>query len=518
MVLPTLSHILRSSAAAPNLGTCILEVPFATVTVTPVSIANAAKYKYRLLDCRAFAERKSLRILEFEDLPEHKYGTISYVWRGLQPKDDSPPIIAIDGTKGNGKASVDLLRLACVALLRLGCDLVWLDGLCIIQGDKDDKDWQMQRMYGIYKKCKTCLVIPGGLLRLTELTEETTWIHRAWTLQEAIAPSSAECLFAWKDGDCTLQTNMSTAVSEVEEGVAAIADMKSLLETSLKADYRVSKFDEDSGVSTELPDGEQIKLLGQGSQLDALIGALDLREQEGMENAIWRSSFMRTAKFPEDNVFSIMGLMGVTLNTKAFKEGERLEATIALMQAMLEKGHRAEWLGIATRIENNPRLSTIPAFPEPNPDGRAVVTTAEGDKEVASLIDGWWMIADTPKGTLDVAGYLDFKAQAAPVRKRQDGSSRTGFASVDGRQWEVLPASSGPLYAVVIGTKTPYLNGVYPSMVDPDSVVLMLVEERVGGKFCAIEYAFISEDKTTGDGWGLKTFKVGGPTKNDTEA
>ncbi|KAK7416651.1 hypothetical protein QQZ08_011917 [Neonectria magnoliae] len=498
-------------------GKCVLEVPFATVTSAPISIANVAKYKFRLLDCRKFAERKSLRILEFDNLPENKYGTISYVWRGLQPKDNDLPIITIDGTKGNGKASVDVLRIACVALLRLGCEFVWLDGLCIIQGDEDDKGWQMQHMYDIYKKCKTCLIIPGGLLRLGELTEETTWIHRAWTLQEAIAPPTADCLFSWKDGDCTLQTNMSTAVSEIEKGVAAIADMKSLLETSLKPDYRVSKYDEDSGITTELPDGDQIKILGQDTQLEALIGALDLREQEGMENAIWRSCFMRTAKYPVDNVFSIMGVMGVTLDTGAFKNGQRIEATIALMRALLEKGHRAEWLGIATRIENNPDLSTIPVFPEPNPAGKAIITTKEGDKEVASMMDGWWMIADTPKGILDAAGYLKFRGRAAPIQKRQAGSSHSGFASVDGCQWEVLPADRGSLYAVVIGTKTPYQNGVSGSYVDPDDVVLMLVEERVPGKFCATEYAFVSKDKTEGEVWTPKSLMVGGPTQKIAE-
>ncbi|KAH6890291.1 hypothetical protein B0T10DRAFT_485478 [Thelonectria olida] len=485
-------------------GKCILEVPFSSLTAPPISISSAQPCRFRLVDCRSFKEGRSLRILEFNELPASQYATISYVWRGLQPTADVAQMI-IDGTDKKGRISVDVLRIACGALLELGCELLWVDGLCIIQGNETDKGWQMQRMYDIYKSCAKCLVVPGGLLRLAELPEETSWIHRAWTLQEAIAPPSAECLFSWTAGECILQSNMSTAVHEVEKGVAAIANMKSLLETSMSSRCAVIKEGDEEDSETEV----EVKILGNGSQLQALLGALDLRGVAGFENAVWRSSFTRTAKYAVDNVYAIMGVLGVTLNTLKFGQNDRVPATIELMQALLDKGHQAEWLAIATKMENNPSISTIPVFPEPSPAGKAVVKTEQGEVDVSSLMDGWWMIADTPKGVLDSAGYLEFNAPAASIKKASPGASNPDTRLGDDADWEVLPTHEGPFYAVFVGTKQPYLNGVAPWISDPNDCVLMLLEEHLPGKFHSIGYVFASKAALESQAWSAASFMVG---------
>lgn len=493
-------------------GKCILNIPFEEITDDEVSLADVTPCKYRLVECRSFEERKNLRIFEFEKLPTRKYGAISYVWRGLEPK-DNPPKITVAGTGGTGVMSVEVLRIACKALRKRKCEFLWLDGLCIIQGSTADKNWQMERMYEIYKLCAQCLVIPGGLLRLAELTEETTWAHRAWTLQEAFAPPSSECLFAWKYGDCFLQTNAETAVIEIEKEVAAVADMKNLLGTSLKGSYLVTKTHEDCGERHKLWHGTEVKILGQHSQVEALIGALDLKEdeQEGMENAIWRSSFMRTAKYPVDNVFSIMGLMGVTLDTSKFGREDRLKATIAMMQKILERGHRAEWLGLATKMKVNPALSTIPAFPKSS-GGKAIVITSEGETEAFNVMDGWWMIANTPGGSMDDEGYLELTVPAASIREVQSEKIDIGFKAVNKSRWEVLPTRQGSAYALFIGTKTFYNSGHLSKMVDLDDMVLMLVEQNSYGKFRNIGYAFIPKEMAEGEAWSEQTFKVGGPS------
>ncbi|KAF7555953.1 hypothetical protein G7Z17_g1783 [Cylindrodendrum hubeiense] len=508
-------------------GTCILDIPFDDITKTPFSLGDAKTCRYRLLDCRSFAERKSLRIFEYQNFPTQKYGAISYVWKGLKAEEGAP-LFTIDRTDGSGTMSVEVLRIACVAMLQKGkdsdsdnsCDFLWVDGLCIIQGrdenskiEKDEKDkkaledkkWQMERMYQIYKTCTKCVVLPGGIQRLAELAENTPWAHRAWTLQEAIAPSSAECLFSWKDGDCVLRSYFETVITEVEKGVAATADMKAMLERSMNPRCHVSVLD-DSKEWRDLRDGGEVKLLGERSQVQALIGALDLKGEEGMENAIWRSSFMRTAKYEVDNVFSIMGLMGVTLNTSEYGHDDRIQATIALMREILLKGRPAEWLGISTKMRSNPALSTIPVFPT-YLNGKAVVTTPEGVKEASSVMDGWWMIADTPEGYLDDEAYLEFDVVAASIEKGQSGA---GFESVDGSKWKVLSTHQGPTYAVWIGTKTAYSNGSQPMMIDPNNMVLMLIQETSTGKFGSIGYAFVSKETIEGDAWSRETFKVGG--------
>ncbi|KAH7140341.1 hypothetical protein B0J13DRAFT_63283 [Dactylonectria estremocensis] len=495
---------------AATSGKCILNVSFDEVTKGEISIAEKEKEKFRFLDCRSFAERKSLRILQFDQLPAQKYGAISYVWSGLKPKAVRPQI-KVANTDNKGVVDVEILRLACVALLP-HCDFLWVDVLCIIQDDKKDTPWQMQRMYDIYSSCVKCLIVPGGLQQLAELTEDTPWVHRAWTLQEAIAPPSSEFLFAWEHGNCVLQTNWETAIYEVDTGVsAATAEMESLLATALKSSYLVLKGHSDEPDSPrESWDGKRVEMLGQNSQIQALVGALDMRGKEGMQNAIWRSAFMRTARDPVDNVYSIMGVMGVTLDPKQFGINDRIKATIALMREILRKGERAEWLGVATRTNSNSELSTIPAFPVRS-NGKLEIPTPDGKKEVSTVMDGWWMIADTPKGTLDNEGYLELKVLAASINKSESESPEPSFEAVNGSKWDVLSTHQGPTHAVFVGTKTFYLNGSAPMMVDPNDKVLMLIEEISSGKYRSLGYAFVSEEVIKGDAWSRSTFKVGGP-------
>ncbi|KAK0467542.1 hypothetical protein IW261DRAFT_1519327 [Armillaria novae-zelandiae] len=70
--------------------------------------------------------------------------------------------------------------------------------------------------------------------------------------------------------------------------------------------------------------------------------------------------------------FSIMGLFGVTLDTRKFSKDDRLGATIALMQAILRRSDRASWVGAAPYLPVNPRLSTVSVFPHTNVRGQVL--------------------------------------------------------------------------------------------------------------------------------------------------
>lgn len=495
---------------------CVRRVPFAKLSDEKISLKHGVpKCRLRFIDCRTFASREELRILEFAELPKKKYSAISYVWKGRKPKTEiTPPTgwIEIDGAEGADKVCIDVLRLACETSLRLGCDLVWLDGLCIIQGNEKDRAWQIQHMYDIYASCAECIVIPGGLSRLVPLTEETNWIHRAWTLQEALAPPSSQCLFSWTGGSCHFQANFPVLVQEIEEGTA-MASIEGLLQMSLKQDFQIIK------AKSRQESDFKIVIFGnneeQFSQIAALIGALDLRGQEGMANAVWRSSFMRTAKFPVDMVYSIMGLLGVTLDASKFKNEDRIPATRALMQEILDKGGRAEWLAIATRMEPNPQMSTIPVFPRYSSSGRAVVEVDGKETDACSLMDGWWMIQNAPTGTVDENNYLKIDARAAAVRTRSEREwSNTTFESVTLGEWEIVPDGEGTHYALQIGVKEQYTSGIFGMMSDPFKYALMLVKEHEPGKFSVDGYAFVEEDTmkaSGGDLWSQRTFYVGGP-------
>jgi hypothetical protein len=150
-----------------------------------------------------------LRILEFTELPVKRYSAISYIWRGPGPLDNVEPPrtpITVRGAEDADPITFDVLRTACLASLYLKSELIWLGRLCIIQDNRLDKNWQIENMYSIYKSCKVCLVLPGGLLRLAALTEETAWIHRAWTLQKALAPRLS-CALLLDIRECFLAGN-----------------------------------------------------------------------------------------------------------------------------------------------------------------------------------------------------------------------------------------------------------------------------------------------------------------------
>lgn len=59
---------------------------------------------------------------------------------------------------------------------------------------------------------------------------------------------------------------------------------------------------------------------------------------------------MRTAYRPVDMVFSIMGLLGVDLDPSRFGAHDRTPALVEMMQKLLAKGNRAEWLAIVPLI------------------------------------------------------------------------------------------------------------------------------------------------------------------------
>ncbi|KAL7943698.1 hypothetical protein V8C42DRAFT_328210 [Trichoderma barbatum] len=499
-------------------GKTILHIHFDDIIDQPLSLTGATAHRYRFLDCDALAHKSTIHVLEFEDLPSVPYAVISYVWRGLPPHPNvkSPlPNIHVEGAEGADPISVDVLRLVSIAAEQHGCKLVWLDALCILQANEDDKAWQIQRMYDIYRSCQECIVAPGGLQRLTALTEETSWVTRAWTLQEAIAPPSVHCLFAWDRGDCYIQSNFPLVVKQIEKGVAATAPLKATLEIAMKGSG-VSMHDL-QGNGMELPcEDFKIRLFGDMSRdrprVRELIDAIDMKGKTGMYTAIWRSSFMRAAKFPVDTVFSMMGIMGVTLDTSKFTNEDRLGATIALMQGILARGEHAEWLAIATKALPNPKLSTLPVFPQVDAARRPILETKDGMRGIADIMDTGWRIANTPKGIMSNGGYFRFSALATSVRQsKQETTSATVFGSDTTGNWEIAPQGSGSHTAILIGQWEQYNNGSFGVLRNPWDQCLMISKEHVAGKFSNVGYAFVKEEVVQTGSWTESIFLVGGP-------
>ena len=109
--------------------------------------------RFRFIDCAAFIDDNLLRVVECENIQNVPYSAISYVWRGNQLLDHDPPlglfsvVVPQDEISGD-PISIDVLRAACMAALQIS-SYIWLDQLCILQSDGDDKAWQIRNMRDI---------------------------------------------------------------------------------------------------------------------------------------------------------------------------------------------------------------------------------------------------------------------------------------------------------------------------------------------------------------------------------
>lgn len=489
---------------------------------------GASPCRYRLIDCVQYTHHDKLIIHEFDELPKESFSAISYIWRG-KPLDqhvlERRGTFSVKGAEDGDPISMDVLHHACAASLQKNAKFLWLDRLCIIQTSRDDKAWQIQRMYGIYKACDPCLVLPGGVQRLVSLDEETVWIQRGWTLQEVMAPDEAFVLFRWDKGagwfigPAPITGDLEVVVSG-ESAVAKIMDLLLPYLGGVMGGQTYCILDDDD--EDDDPTAEQVRievkpvLFGRTpSHALALIGALWPRDPDTVPQAIWRSALLRVSSRPVDMVFATMGMFGVTLDPRAFQKDDRLGATIALAQEILRKGGSASWL-VATL--NNPperRLSTFPAFPTTSVDGKALLQIGGVTRELAEVIgdeflERWSLKETALTGSMDDDGYFKFSSKAVCVRRANraqsyqegqpcqcDPQQQVFMTALDGSVWEVFPGLTGGVgqstssessraFVVYLGMALANPYSSQPTLhryLQTYTLLGMLVQEHSSGKF-----------------------------------
>lgn len=335
--------------------------------------------RYRLIDCLQLTQHQTLSIHEFAHFPDMRYAAISYVWRGNPvPEGYKGAEFSIRGAENADPIGIEVLTDTCMAALTEGSTHIWIDRLCIMQTSKDDKDWQIREMYHMYRSCASCIVFPAGLRRLVRLDEETGWIHRGWTLQEALAPCDIDVLFSWKLGTCEGRSG-DGIVGKLQQIVAVRTAMTSLslLLDACTAGYLTFEYKGTSQMIqtktfsaqpfnhsyNDIPFWRPTRRVMSPNVSAFAIAMSDHMSHDEKQYAIWQSALMRTSSRPVDMIFSTMGLFGVTLDTTAFDKNDRIGATIALAQNILEQGGRANWLGLSFDIDPCPFISTFPTFP-----------------------------------------------------------------------------------------------------------------------------------------------------------
>ncbi|KAK0200403.1 hypothetical protein DFS33DRAFT_1456673 [Desarmillaria ectypa] len=419
-VLPDDEPSTPSTPAAmecPEPQAVVLSEPLSALSDAMVDIfCNATPCRFRFIDCSQLVHGRTLRVLEYRDLSARSYAAISYVWRGvIGPATASMAkygSFAVAGAIDGDPISIDVLLHTCRACLLDKIPLIWLDRLGIIQTSREDKAWQIQRMYSVYASCTKCYVLPGGTRRLASIWEPTLWIHRGWTLQEAVAPKECSVVIQWEYSFGTFRNprkplGTGGSVEEIVSGESAQIQLYSLLKASVaeNVEFRVRSLETWTGRKVDI--------------IIRIFGNDEAGWRRWKNTAFWRSAQMRTSSRPVDMIFSIMGLFGVTLNPKEFEAHDRLGATIALAREILKQGGSPTWLATSLSLPENPSIRSFPGFPETDEAGAAVYEVGSRRLEAAELmrdVDGWLATEEISGAQTDAHGFLTLTMKCAPVK------------------------------------------------------------------------------------------------------
>ncbi|KAI0754064.1 hypothetical protein C8Q80DRAFT_1216306 [Daedaleopsis nitida] len=467
----------------------------------------------RFVDCEQVHSNNVLRIYEIGDVfppRSHPYATVSY--------------FNAKGAESGEDISTHVLGYACAAALKEGVQLLWLDRLCIMQTNDEDKAWQIQQMHSVYERAALSLVLPAGISRLAALSEDTPWIHRAWTLQELLAPERSLVLFKWKYGSGTFHGATSGKITEVVPRKVGMADAVDVLQLCIGSKLRFSPSKGDLARCISVPVcifGSVDDAGADGAQLWATMLALRVRGSEAAESAVWRSALMRTSSRPVDMIFSIMGLFGVQLPVKSFNKQDRVAATLALAKAVLEKRRPASWLGASY-------MSSFPTFPKSSVSGRATVVVHGEEREVSD-----WCLREAPRGRIDDDGYLVFTAPAAyakltdkkgdatpgvanlSARSSDDGKTYS-IKDLDGRKWVVdkrrALSDTTKTMVVLVGVEGRLSSLTTHRFSDDTPVRAIAIKSHGEGKWHRVASFFLGEAfKREMNSWQTFSVAIGGP-------
>ncbi|KAG8729534.1 hypothetical protein FRC11_008518 [Ceratobasidium sp. 423] len=483
--------------------------------------ASGTPQRYRLIDCAEMVNRKLLKVYEFVDFPMVKYCAASYIWRG-NPAGNTPmdSFFSVRGAENADPIGMQVLYDASEAALLRGVTYLWLDLLCILQTNHEDKQWQIRVMYQMYKSCHLCIVIPGGLQRLVALDEETQWIHRCWTLQEALAPPVVLILFAWKLGNAVAVAGEDSRgrIEQVTPLRSAMAPLSLILDACIAGSISIELESEQTSVmvqirifSSHAPNSTYTSVPFRRPPckvMSPIVSALaiamsDVVDTDIKNYAIWQSALMRTSSRPVDIVFSIMGLFGVSLDPHEFEQSDRIGATVALIRKIVDSGGRITWLGVSCLSSPCPQLSTFPMFPRTRVCGKGLSRVPGGAQEVSQLMLNEYpntvVLIPAPQSSIDDEGYAMFTANLIPVYQLPSGTScnltptqpydsvinPSQLRAVDGSHWTIQSDAAKPnaletaprSFAVLVGFLIRHYPSASPSG-DSHNVRAMLIQEH----------------------------------------
>lgn len=501
-----------------------------------LSLGTCEPCRYRFVDCLQLAEHDKFIVYECSDIYGIPYSAISYVWKSNHP---SPPqrrgTFVVEGALDGDPISIDVLVHAARASIMAGTKYMWMDRLCIIQTSRIDKHWQIKNMHHVYSSCVMCIILPDGVGHLADLDKETSWIKRGWTLQEAVSPNKEPVvLFSWEYGsgrlideidyDDPLMERDQTwwlDITEITSGRCATCPIRPLLHLTAYQ-YRDQLFFCPTDKSHDRLRVPKPVVLGSSEcRLVPLRDALNPSQREdGRASAIWRSAFTRASSRPVDMVFSIMGLFGITLDVATFEKNDRVGATIALAQAILEKGGKPTWLLVSLTLPPCNFLSSFPIFPVSMETGEVTVRTQAGNIVAVEDImdyDACYDCRDLIEvESMDEKGYMTAKCPAIPVEEILADKTfyRQGILeTTDGRIWklqsnhdEIERCKTRSTYAIAIGKDDQWG--------DTSRLIGFIIKEHAPDRFhrtASFRFTLDAEMEQETMSWEQGSFSIGGP-------
>jgi hypothetical protein len=280
-----------------------------------------------------FIDVKSKKLTEFFNIniSKLKYIALSYVWgRSKYTMLTTKTLFELQTSNFGGSASLpQTIQDAIAVTERLGYQNLWVDSLCIVQDDEDDKDLQIGQMSMIYSQAVLTIVAAAGdsadaglpgisSVRTSEQIEvalpetnihpnrsilstfsgrsqdnvyvasyqDTTWGSRGWTYQEHVLSARLlifmEQQILWECGTCSWYEE-----SHCETDIASIA----WLADSYVSRTKPSKWQGFSNVwntvSLEVVNYQRRRLTYESDASDAIDGFLNQIEKITGEAFIW---------------------------------------------------------------------------------------------------------------------------------------------------------------------------------------------------------------------------------------
>ncbi|OAA59175.1 Heterokaryon incompatibility [Niveomyces insectorum RCEF 264] len=196
-----------------------------------------------------------------------------------------------------------------------GRDYLWIDFFCIDQIDMGDNEVGLQIciMADIYRYARWVLVMIGGMGAVVKADTVTSWMDRAWTLQEAVVNPKVWVLVLWDKTRMIVPNPRKSATTwnfhRIGPSYKAALDMCLIRLTSL-LDLA------DAGVlglrAIRVVDGATTSPGDVARR--ALRMALARHNKAIQYTGVWRSMYLRTSSKSADVVYSIMGIFKLQID------------------------------------------------------------------------------------------------------------------------------------------------------------------------------------------------------------